>query len=135
MGQIKNIKLHIVTDIKVYFHKKYRKMLDFFTIFSKGGLVLWNYSILTVGEFTSPVNELIKTVILQERGGSGRFNHGQLAIQYKLDNEFELVFVVGYQNILNLSYIDKLLTDIQLEFRDKYKNKLNSNDIFESFDF
>jgi len=109
-------------------------MLDFFTIFSKGGLVLWN-SLWTVGDFSSPVNELIKTVILQERGGSGRFNHGQLAIQYKLDNEFELVFVVGYQNILNLSYIDKLLTDIQLEFRDRYKNKLLGDDFFSKFDF
>jgi len=109
-------------------------MLDFFTIFSKGGLVLWN-SLWTVGDFSSPVNELIKTVILQERGGSGSFNHGQLAIQYKLDNEFELVFVVGYQNILNLSYIDKLLTDIQLEFRDRYKNKLLGDDFFSKFDF
>jgi len=110
-------------------------MLDFFTIFSKGGLVLWNYSLMAAGDFTSPVNELIKTVILQERGGSGRFNHGQLAIQYKLDNEFELVFVVGYQNILNLSYIDKLLSDIQLEFRDLYKNKLLGDDFFSEFAF
>ena len=31
---------------------------------------------------------------------------------------------VAYQRILQLSYIDKLLTDIQLEFRDKYKDKL-----------
>ena len=41
---------------------------------------------------------------------------------------------VGYQNILQLSYIDKLLTDIQLEFRDRYKNRLE-HDLFSSFDF
>jgi hypothetical protein len=35
-----------------------------------------------------------------------------------------LVFVVAYQNILKLSYIDKLLTEIQLKFRDRYKNVL-----------
>jgi len=108
-------------------------MLDFFTIFSKGGIVLWCFQ-GTVGNFTHPVNELIKSVILQERSSSGSFNHGQLAIKYKLDNEFELVFVVGYQNILQLSYIDKFLTDIQLEFRDRYKNKL-AQDMFSKFNF
>ncbi|XP_057302154.1 signal recognition particle receptor subunit alpha-like [Hydractinia symbiolongicarpus] len=109
-------------------------MLDFFTIFSKGGIVLWCFQ-GTVGDFAYPVNELIKNVILQERSGSNSFSHGQLAVKYKLDNEFELVFVVGYQNILQLSYIDKFLTDIQLEFRDRYKNKLDANDLFTPFDF
>lgn len=48
-------------------------------------------------------------------------------LKYKLDNEFELVFVVAYQKILQLAYIDKFLDDIQLEFRDKYKNVLSRN--------
>jgi len=109
-------------------------MLDFFTIFSKGGIVLWYFQ-GTVGDFTNPVNELIKSVVLQERSGSGFFNHNQLAIKYKLDNEFELVFVVGYQNILQLSYIDKFLSDIQLQFRDRYKNRLILNDFYGEFDF
>uniref|UniRef100_T2MHS4 Signal recognition particle receptor subunit alpha n=1 Tax=Hydra vulgaris TaxID=6087 RepID=T2MHS4_HYDVU len=108
-------------------------MLDFFSIFTKGGIVLWYFQ-GTVGNFTSPINELIKNVILQERSGSGSYTHGQLAIQYKLDNEFELVFVVGYQNILRLSYIDKLLSDIQLEFRDRYKNQIIRS-LFSSFNF
>lgn len=45
-------------------------------------------------------------------------------MQYKLDNEFELVFVVAYQKILQLSYVDKFLNDIHLEFRDKYNDLL-----------
>jgi signal recognition particle receptor subunit alpha len=48
-----------------------------------------------------------------------------LTLQYKLDNEFELVFVVAYQKILQLSYVDKFLNDIHLEFRDKYKTDLH----------
>lgn len=47
-------------------------------------------------------------------------------MQYKLNNEFELVFVVAYQKILQLSYVDKFLSDIHLEFRDKYKNELSA---------
>ena len=39
-------------------------MLDLFTIFSKGGIVLWCFQ-GTCQSFTLPVNELIKSVILQ----------------------------------------------------------------------
>lgn len=44
------------------------KMLDFFTIFSKGGIVLWCFQGAGVTEsFTGPVNALIRSVILQVR--------------------------------------------------------------------
>ena len=33
----------------------------------------------------------------QERGGSSSFTHEALTLKYKLDNEFELVFVVSYR--------------------------------------
>ncbi|CAG5120037.1 unnamed protein product, partial [Candidula unifasciata] len=111
-------------------------MLDFFTIFSKGGIVLWCFQ-GTSQLFTTSVNALIKSVILQERTGNNTFSHESLLLKYKLDNEFELIFVVAYQNILQLSYVDKFLTDIQLEFRERYKNVLlNSaycNHNFEDF--
>lgn len=45
-------------------------------------------------------------------------------LQYKLDNEFELVFVAGYQKVLQLSYVDKFLDDMRREIRDRYKNQL-----------
>lgn len=54
-----------------------------------------------------------------------------------MDNEFELIFVVAYQKILQLAYVDKFLSDIHLEFRDKYKNDLVSraNRSFHKYDF
>lgn len=100
-------------------------MLDLFTIFSKGGIVLWYFQ-GTAELFTNSVNELIKSVMLQERGVNSAWNHNTLSLQYKLDNEFELVFVVAYQNILKLTYIDKFLTEIQLRFRDKYKQQIQN---------
>ncbi len=33
--------------------------------------------------------------VSQERGGSNAFNHETLTLKYKLDNEFELIFVVS----------------------------------------
>jgi len=95
-------------------------MLDLFTIFSKSGLVLWCFQGASQS-FTAPVNALIKSVILQERGSLESFTHEALTLKYKLDNEFELVFVVAYQKFLKLSYVDKFLSDIQIEFRNKYK--------------
>ncbi|XP_062566702.1 signal recognition particle receptor subunit alpha-like [Saccostrea cucullata] len=111
-------------------------MLDFFSIFSKGGIVLWYFQ-GTSQLFTPSINALIKSVILQERSGNNSFTHDALTLKYKLDNEFELVFVVGYQKILQLSYIDKFLTDIQLEFRNRYKNVLQNkaNVLVYGYDF
>ncbi|XP_014070160.1 signal recognition particle receptor subunit alpha [Salmo salar] len=116
-------------------------MLDFFTIFSKGGIVLWCFQGTGVTEsFTGPVNALIRSVILQERSGNNSYTHDALSLKYKLDNEFELVFVVGFQKILTLTYVDKFIDDVQLHFRDRYKNELeqkgaltllNSNFAFE----
>ena len=56
-------------------------------------------------------------------------------MKYKLDNEFELVYVVAYQRILQLSYVDKFLSDIHLEFRDAFKNQLQLQQYGEQFDF
>ncbi|XP_042327808.1 signal recognition particle receptor subunit alpha isoform X2 [Sceloporus undulatus] len=39
------------------------------------------------------------------------------------NNQFELVFVVGFQKILTLTYVDKLIDDVHKEFRDKYRNE------------
>lgn len=109
-------------------------MLDLFTIFSKSGIVLWCFQ-GTTQLFTPSVNALIRTVILQERGGNNSFTHENLTLKYKLDNEFELVFVVAYQKVLQLSYVDKFLDDVHLEFRDKYKTSLESGNFFSNFVF
>ena len=42
---------------------------------------------------------------------------------------------VAYQKILQLSYIDKFLDAIQLEFRNKYKDDLQNAAFSSSFDF
>ncbi|XP_033338660.1 signal recognition particle receptor alpha isoform X2 [Megalopta genalis] len=109
-------------------------MLDLFTIFSKGGIVLWCFQ-NTSQLFAPSVNALIRSVILQERTGNHTFEHDSLRLQYKLDNEFELVFVVAYQKILQLSYVDKFLNDIHLEFRDRFKNELERSQWFCKFEF
>jgi len=115
--------------------------LDFFSIFSKGGILLWCFkdTMLSAAEwetFTPTINELIKCVLLQERAGRANYWEkpgGQLALKYKLDNEFELVFVLGYQKMLALAYLDKLLDEIQLRFRDMFLDSLKAGDVFRDF--
>lgn len=60
----------------------------------------------------------------QERGGMDIYKHGNLALKQQLDNEFDLLFVAVYQNILQLSYVDKFLSDVQREFRERYRDEL-----------
>lgn len=97
-------------------------MLDFFVIFSKSGIIIFATSVTEypVNLVTNLVNRLIKNVILEER--TDKFHHEQLALQYRLNNEFELVFVVGFQKFLTLTYLDKFLDDVQLAFRDKFSD-------------
>ncbi|GCB64130.1 hypothetical protein scyTo_0004548 [Scyliorhinus torazame] len=113
-------------------------MLDFFSIFSKGGIVLWCFQGVS-SPFSGTVNALIRSVILQERGGNNSFTHEAHTLKYKLDNEFELLFVVGYQKILTLTYVDKFIDDIHMQFRDKYRNQLQQQGVMGllsgSFDF
>ena len=95
-------------------------MLDFFVIFSKSGIVLFATVNQTINGMNGYINKLIKNVILEDRMET--FSTDSVALQYRLDNEFELVFVVGYQKMLTLSYVDKFLDQIQLAFRDKYRD-------------
>lgn len=43
--------------------------------------------------------------------------------------------MVAYQKILQLSYVDKFLNDIHLEFRDRFKNELERSNWFTHFEF
>lgn len=46
---------------------------------------------------------------------------------------------VGFQKILTLTYVDKFIDDVQLHFRDRYKNELEQKGALKllnsSFDF
>jgi signal recognition particle receptor subunit alpha len=46
-----------------------------------------------------------------------------------------LVFVVAYQKILKLLYVDKFLNEIHLEFRNRFINELQSSKWFFNYDF
>merc|ERR1712062_230716 len=99
-------------------------MLDFFSIFTKGGLVLWYFQAECFKiNLEDAINQMIRSAIIDKN--QGVFHYNQTDLEYKMDNEFELVCVVGYQNFQKISYIDRLLNEIMIRFRDMYKNQLD----------
>ena len=65
-------------------------MLDLFSIFSKGGILLWCFKGAGLlpkewEAFTPTINELIRSVLLQERAvKKSSWECGQLAVKYKM---------------------------------------------------
>jgi signal recognition particle receptor subunit alpha len=97
-------------------------MLDLFTILTKGGFVLWQKNFTTLSG--SPVDELIKNVLIEERAGTDSYYKDNYALKWSFANEVDLVFVVAYQKILQLQYIDELLETVKVMFIDTYKDKI-----------
>ncbi|KAI8886067.1 P-loop containing nucleoside triphosphate hydrolase protein [Backusella circina FSU 941] len=97
-------------------------MLDLFTILTKGGFVLWQKNFATLSG--SPVDELIKNVLIEERAGTDSYFKDNYALKWTFANEVDLVFVVAYQKILHLQYIDELLETVKVMFIDTYKDEI-----------
>jgi signal recognition particle receptor subunit alpha len=79
-------------------------MLDLFTIFSKGGIVLWCFQ-GTCDSFTLPVNELIKSVILQV---NGLIMYScpltPFILSLSLNDIFEFFEILHWKTIIFISY-------------------------------
>jgi len=108
-------------------------MIEHFTIFTKSGFVLWQYCPTTLRG--NPVNELIKVVLLEERGGLDSFPYEtHYILKWTQSNESDLVFVVVYQKNLPLNYIDELLLGAKQQFVDTFGNSVKPFSQNYSFD-
>ncbi|CEP09354.1 hypothetical protein [Parasitella parasitica] len=89
-------------------------MLDLFTILTKGGFVLWQKTFASING--SPVEDLIRNVLIEERAGTDLYFKENYALKWTFANELDLVFVVAYQKILQLNYIEELLETVKRMF-------------------
>jgi signal recognition particle receptor subunit alpha len=99
-------------------------MLDYFCIFTKGGVLLWAMSFTALKG--DPVNALIRTCLLEDRTGETSFPYntpsgGAYTLKWSLNNGLGLVFVAVYQKALKLLYVDDLLDRVSRAFSPKYK--------------
>ncbi|TKY84887.1 hypothetical protein EX895_005967 [Sporisorium graminicola] len=102
----------------------YPIMLDHFTIFTKNGFVLWSKTfspaLSSSDASANPVNSLIKQAFLEQRTADQKFDKDGYTLRWTFANELDLTFVVVYQRILQLSYIDELLDTIRSLFADLF---------------
>ncbi|KZT43960.1 P-loop containing nucleoside triphosphate hydrolase protein [Sistotremastrum suecicum HHB10207 ss-3] len=96
-------------------------MLDHCSISHKGGAVLWSRSFTPAARTLaasaqSPVNSLIREALIEGRTSEEKYDKDGYAIKWTFLNEMELIFVVAYQRILQLTYIDDLLEAIKTLF-------------------
>eukprot|EP01133_Synstelium_polycarpum_P001114 gene1114-1272_t len=105
-------------------------MIDNFTIITKGGIVLW--SIEWARLKGKPIDNLIKKVLVEERGADSSFICENHALKWTFANDVDLIFIVVYQKILSLMYLDELLAIVKRKFIKMYKDMLvaikNSSD-------
>lgn len=102
-------------------------MLEQLLIFTRGGLILWTCKELGNALKGSPIDTLIRSCLLEERSGDASYNYDAPGAAYTLKwtfhNDLGLIFVAVYQRILNLLYVDELLSMVKREFSQLYDPK------------
>ncbi|KAJ3055018.1 hypothetical protein HK097_000097 [Rhizophlyctis rosea] len=116
-------------------------MLDFATVLTKGGLVLFSKSYSStlqpgVSVPNHPVDALVRDVLVEERSGKmaeDGFNKDSWKVKWTFENKLGLIFVIVYQKILQLTYIDELLELFKRAFTNTYGEELTKLDALSDF--
>eukprot|EP00617_Octactis_speculum_P006202 CAMPEP_0185773752 /NCGR_PEP_ID=MMETSP1174-20130828/74945_1 /TAXON_ID=35687 /ORGANISM="Dictyocha speculum, Strain CCMP1381" /LENGTH=604 /DNA_ID=CAMNT_0028460569 /DNA_START=35 /DNA_END=1849 /DNA_ORIENTATION=+ len=64
----------------------------------------------------SPVNSLVRNVLLEQKGSTHEHEMDSYKLKWTFANEVELVFVVLYQKLIPLLYVDALLESMKKQF-------------------
>lgn len=115
------IKIQNMTEPDDPLSRKLLLMIDQFCIFTTTGLILWSKTFCELSG--KPVNKMIKEMILAERSNEKKFIEGPYMLQWTLNNDLGLVFVVVYQRILQLMYIDDLLASVKRSFTATFEDR------------
>ena len=99
-------------------------MIDLFTIFTKSGLVLFTHQLTALKG--NPIDELIRSVLLEGRSGEKAFTVDQYAIKWTLANEIGLVFAAVFHKILAPLYVDELLQLVMESFTKNFAERIPS---------
>lgn len=90
-------------------------MIDLFCIFTTGGLILW-YKTFFESKFDLLLNNLIKNILLDEKKTKEFYVVNGTVLRWRILNEAGLIFVVAYQEVYNVLYVDKLIDYVVLDF-------------------
>lgn len=108
-------------------------MLDYLSISTPGGLVLWSKSYASFGassDSSAPVNALVQDVLLNSdnsvAAAGNRYDKDSQSMMWSLANDFGLIFIVVWPRILHLTYLDKLLEAMKTLFCDMYADTIRT---------
>jgi signal recognition particle receptor subunit alpha len=102
-------------------------MLDLFTILTSGGIVLFQKSQTSSSSHSAPtylIDQVISNVFMQERSSEKEYAKDGYTIKWTFANELGLIFVAVYQKILELTWVDELLTSVKRMFVKLYADNL-----------
>lgn len=82
-------------------------MFDLVCIFTTGGVMLF-YKAMCALKFDI-VDYLVKNILIQEKNSQSHYTVDPYTAKWKFANEFKLIFVVIYQEMFHLTYVEELL--------------------------
>ena len=111
-------------------------LLDFFCIFSTGGLILWFKQFVNV-KYESLINYIIKTILLDQKRTIDSLSINGTVLRWKISDENNLVFIVAYQEAYSLLYVDRLVSMVMNDFLKNEISKISkhNNLYFDGHDF
>ncbi|KAJ3158363.1 hypothetical protein HDU86_002828 [Geranomyces michiganensis] len=114
-------------------------MLDTVTVLTKGGLVLWSKayspSVPTL-QSRNPVDSLVRRVLIEDLASANPeqgYTKDSYQVKWTFANEVGLIFVIVYQKILQLAYIDELLEAFKRLFCSLFDAKIRDPDALHSY--
>lgn len=90
-------------------------LLDFFCIFSTGGLILW-YKQFINSKLEGLINYLIKTVLLDQKRNVDTLTFNGVVLRWKISDDKGLIFVSGYQESYPILYVENLISMVMNDF-------------------
>ncbi|TPX61859.1 hypothetical protein PhCBS80983_g00884 [Powellomyces hirtus] len=112
-------------------------MLDTVTVLTKGGHVLWSkaYSTITASGQNNPIDSLVRRVLIEELASNPAegYTKDSYQVKWTFANELGLIFVIVYQKILQLAYIDELLEAFKRLFCSSYEFQLKDATVLHEY--
>jgi signal recognition particle receptor subunit alpha len=111
-------------------------LLDFFCIFSTGGLILW-FKQFVGCKYETLINYFIKTILLDQKRTIDSLAVDGTVLRWKISDENDLIFLVAYQEAYSLLYVDKLVSLVMNQFiSTELSNVTKSNGLYyDSYDY
>ncbi|KAJ3176935.1 hypothetical protein HDU85_006465 [Gaertneriomyces sp. JEL0708] len=115
-------------------------MLDLVTVLTKGGLVLWSKAYTNAVNRPGsehPVDSVIQDILIEEKSNAEGYVKESYQVKWTFANELGLIFVIVYQKILQLAYIDDLLEGFKRLFCKQFSEEICDKETlhrYEGFD-